>query len=105
MDEHVVRDPLRVYTRDELLTTVSLYWFTRTIGSSMRLYYETFGPGATISQSRRIDVPTGFSLFNDPNAPPRQLDEPTYDIRYFNRVDGGRHFPALADLAAPVRVA
>src|SRR5205823_12042572 len=102
-DDHGVRDPLRVYTRDELLTTASLYWFTRTIASSMRLYYETFGPGATISQSRRIDVPTGFSLFVDPNAPPRELVEPWYDIRYFNHVDSGGHFPAMENPDALVR--
>lgn len=30
-----------VYDRDDLLTNLTIYWATRTIGSSMRLYYET----------------------------------------------------------------
>ena len=30
-----------VYTRDELLTNISIYWLTGTIGSSVRLYYES----------------------------------------------------------------
>ncbi|HWA80008.1 MAG TPA: alpha/beta hydrolase, partial [Acetobacteraceae bacterium] len=29
------------FTMDELLTTISIYWFTQTIGSSMRMYYES----------------------------------------------------------------
>ena len=41
-DEHGVRDPYRRYTRDELLTTVMIYWVTRTIGRRSP-YAETFG--------------------------------------------------------------
>src|SRR5438105_4320802 len=29
------------FTKDELLTNISIYWFTETINSSMRLYYES----------------------------------------------------------------
>jgi pimeloyl-ACP methyl ester carboxylesterase len=94
-DDKGERDLLRAYTRDELLTNVSIYWFTRSIGPSMRLYYETFGPGATIAQSQRIEVPTGLSLFKDPNAPPRELLEPWYDLRRFTTTDRGGHFPAI----------
>ncbi len=101
-DEHGDRDLLRVYTRDELLTNVSIYWFTRTIGASMRMYYETFGPGATI-HATRVDVPTGLSLFKDPNAPPRELVEPWYDLRHYSVIDRGGHFPALENPGALVR--
>jgi pimeloyl-ACP methyl ester carboxylesterase len=94
-DEHGRRDLLRSYTRDELLTNVSIYWFTRSIGPSMRMYYETFGPAATIPQNPRIDVPTGLSLFKDPNAPPRELVEPWYDLRRYTTTERGGHFPAL----------
>ncbi len=97
------RDPLRVYSRDELLTNVSLYWFTGCIGPSMRLYYETFGPGGTIPQPQRIEVPTGLSLFKDPNAPPRELVEPWYDLRHYATIDRGGHFPALENPDAVVR--
>src|SRR5699024_4798016 len=65
-DDSGERDPLNVYTRDELLTTVSLYWFTESIGPSMRLYYETFAPGSTYRIPDRIEVPTGVSAFRDP---------------------------------------
>jgi pimeloyl-ACP methyl ester carboxylesterase len=101
-DAHGERDLLRVYTRDELLTTVSIYWFTRSIGPSMRMYYESFGPGATIAQPRRVEVPTGLSLFRDPNAPPRELVEPWYDLRRYTTIDRGGHFPALENPGAIV---
>ena len=102
-DEHGDRDPLLVFTRDELLTNVSIYWFTRSIGPSMRLYYETFGPGGTIALTQRIEVPTALSLFKDPNATPRELVEPWYDLRRYTTIDRGGHFPALENPDAVVR--
>jgi pimeloyl-ACP methyl ester carboxylesterase len=95
VDEHGRRDPLLVYTRDELLTNVSLYWFTQTIGPSMWLYHETFAPGSVYRVPQRLEVPTGITAFRDPNAPPRDLIEPWCDLRYFATVDRGGHFPAL----------
>jgi len=102
-DERGTRDLLRVYTRDELLTTVTIYWVTRTIGPSMRMYFESFGPGSTIAPPHRIDVPTGLSLFRDPNAPPRELVEPWYDLRHYSVTERGGHFPALENPDAVVR--
>jgi pimeloyl-ACP methyl ester carboxylesterase len=31
----------RSFSRDELLTNLTVYWATQTIGSSMRIYYES----------------------------------------------------------------
>jgi len=101
-DEYGRRDPWRVYTRDELLTTVMLYWVTRTIGPSMRMYRETFASGSVIDQPARIEVPTGLSVFRDPNAPPRELVEPWYDLRHYAEIDRGGHFPALENPEALV---
>ena len=102
-DDDGVRDLSRAYTRDELLTNVTIYWLTRTIGPSMRMYYESFGPASQIAQPARIDVPTGVSLFRDPNAPPRALVEPWYDLRSYRTVERGGHFPALENPDALVR--
>lgn len=96
------RDPLRVYTPEQLLTTVSLYWFTRSIGPSMRLYRETFGPGSSIAMPAPVAVPTGFALFHEPNAPPRRLLEPWYDVRRYTHLERGGHFPAMENPAALV---
>ena len=94
-DEHGVRDPYRRYTRDELLTTVMIYWVTRSIGPSLRLYAETFGAGSVIRQPSKIEVPTGVALFNEINRPPRELAEPYYNIQRWVDIDDGGHFPAM----------
>jgi microsomal epoxide hydrolase len=101
-DEHGHRDLLRAFTREQLLTTVTIYWVTRTIGPSMRMYRETFGPGSRIAQPPRIEVPTGVCLFREPNAPPRELVEPWYDLRRYTVADRGGHFPAMEHPAALV---
>jgi microsomal epoxide hydrolase len=102
-DDDGVRDLSRSYPHDELLTNVTIYWLTRTIGPSMRMYYESFGPASQIAQPMRIEVPTGVSLFRDPNAPPRELVEPWYDLRSYRTVAHGGHFPALENPDALVR--
>ena len=86
---------LRVYSADDLLTTVALYWFTASIGPSMRLYLETFLPGSAFKWERRIEVPTGITTFRDPNAPPRELIEPWLNLQHYSTVGRGGHFPAL----------
>jgi pimeloyl-ACP methyl ester carboxylesterase len=68
----------------------------------MRMYYETFGPGASLAFREPIQVPTGFSLFRDQNAPPREVVEPWYDVRSYTRTDRGGHFPALENPDAVV---
>ena len=41
-----------VYTKDELLTNVMIYWVTETINSSTRLYYEQFHNPGTAPRAR-----------------------------------------------------
>jgi pimeloyl-ACP methyl ester carboxylesterase len=94
-DDSGVRDLWRSYSRDEVLTNLMIYWATETIGSSMRMYYETFSAGSTIVQPPRITVPTGVAVFNERNRPPRRLAEPYYNIHRWSIVDQGGHFPAL----------
>jgi len=88
-------DLLRSYTRDELCTLVTLYWVTQTIGSSMRMYYESFGKAIAPEAPARIDVPVGAALFNEANRPPREIVEPYFNIVRFTEVDRGGHFPAF----------
>jgi pimeloyl-ACP methyl ester carboxylesterase len=57
-----------LYGRDALLTNVALYWFTRTIGSSMRVYRDGYGSDTLTGIP---DVPTAILHANEqiPNAP------------------------------------
>jgi pimeloyl-ACP methyl ester carboxylesterase len=61
----------RSFTKDEILTNVTIYWLTETIGSSMRMYRANSAiPPAQLA--RRVDVPSGFSIFRgDVVRPPR----------------------------------
>ncbi|HWI01900.1 MAG TPA: alpha/beta fold hydrolase, partial [Propionibacteriaceae bacterium] len=67
----------RRFTKDEILTNVTIYWLTETIGSSMRMYRaNAMIPPAQLA--RRVEVPSGFSLFpGDIVRPPRAWLERT----------------------------
>ncbi len=85
----------RVYSKDQLLTNIMIYWVTKTIGSSMRMYFESFGPMKGPPAYSGVRVPTGVAAFNEVNRPPRELCEAHFDIRRFTIMDRGGHFPAM----------
>jgi hypothetical protein len=47
----------RSLTRDEILTNLTIYWLTGTIGSSMRMYH-TNGAIPAAQHARRVEVPS-----------------------------------------------
>ncbi len=87
----------RRFTRDEVLTNVTLYWLTGTIGSSMRMYHAN----AAISSeqhARRVEVPSGFSLFpGDISRPPRAWLERTANVVRVTEPAHGGHFAPLEE--------
>jgi microsomal epoxide hydrolase len=96
-----------VFTRDELLTNLTLYWLTGTINSSMRLYYEMRKRAKLPFADGRIEVPTGVAVFPKElyNAP-RAWAERYYAIRRWTVFPAGGHFAAMeqpAELAADLR--
>ncbi|MBV9449805.1 MAG: alpha/beta fold hydrolase [Streptosporangiaceae bacterium] len=82
----------RSYTRDEILTNVMIYWLTGTIGSSMRMYHANAAiPAAQLS--RRVEVPSGFSLFpGEIIRPPRVWLERTTNLARVTELPRGGHF-------------
>ncbi|MET0967222.1 MAG: epoxide hydrolase family protein [Nakamurella sp.] len=87
----------RSFSKDEILTNISIYWLTGTIGSSMRMYRANAGiPPAQLA--RRVEVPSGFSLFpGDIVRPPRAwLERTTNLVRVTEPVRGG-HFAAFEE--------
>ena len=52
----------RRFTKDELLTTITIYWVTQTINSSTRLYYENQHNPWLLQPGQRIDVPCAGPL-------------------------------------------
>ena len=82
-------------SKDDILTNISIYWFTQTITSSSRIYYEN-------SQTRPekpmgfINVPTGAAVFPaEIYVTPKAWAEAAYDIRHWSEMPAGGHFAAL----------
>lgn len=65
-----------VFSKDELLTNVCIYWFTRTIASSSRLYLETLRHPWLLPEGTRIEAPMAISVFpRELSVPPRRWAE------------------------------
>jgi pimeloyl-ACP methyl ester carboxylesterase len=81
------------FSDDFVLTQASLYWFTGTISTSFRPYYE-YANGLT-HRVRRVTVPTAVALFPaDLSRPPRSWAERTYNIARYTHMPRGGHFAA-----------
>jgi pimeloyl-ACP methyl ester carboxylesterase len=93
-----------VFSKDELLTNISLYWLTNTIASSTRLYYEAFrDPSTPMTSPGYIDTPTGFASFpKELSRPPREWVARAYNLQRFTELPRGGHFAALEQPAALV---
>jgi pimeloyl-ACP methyl ester carboxylesterase len=80
------------FTKDEILTNVTLYWLTETIGSSMRMYRAN--AAIPLEQhARRVEVPSGFSLFpGDIVRPPQAWLERTANVVRVTEPARGGHF-------------
>ncbi len=80
------------FTKDEILTNVTLYWLTATIGSSMRMYSANAAIPAA-QHARRVEVPSGFSLFpGDIVRPPQEWLERTANVARVTEPTRGGHF-------------
>ncbi|MBM9506517.1 epoxide hydrolase family protein [Actinacidiphila acididurans] len=87
----------RSFTRDEILTDVTLYWLTGTIGSSMRMYRANAAI-APAQLARRVEVPSGFALFPaDLLRPPRAWLERTANTVHVSEPPRGGHFAAFEE--------
>jgi pimeloyl-ACP methyl ester carboxylesterase len=104
-------DVERRFTKDRLLTNITLYWVTESINSSIRLYYETIhnpalrgGLGAGGGDPVfKVTVPTGAAIFPaELYAPPRSWAEKTYNITRWTEMPAGGHFAAMEEPAALV---
>lgn len=85
-------DVERSFTRDEILTNLTIYWLTGTIGSSMRMYHAN-GAIPAAQLARRVLVPSGFSLFpGDLLRPPRAWLERTTNLVRVTEPARGGHF-------------
>ncbi len=92
------------YSKDQLLTILSIYWFTETINSSMRIYHEFTGfgravrlNGASGTPAPIVPVPVAHARYpKEVVKPPRSWAEKQYpNIVRWTEMEKGGHFAAL----------
>ena len=85
-----------VFTKDELLSNVSLYWYTETIHSSIRLYNENSQVRLHFSKNDFVNIPVGIARFHKEEPfPPRKFIERGYNIQHWTDIPKGGHFAAM----------
>ncbi len=82
------------FTKDQILTLISIYWFTQTIGTSMRLYAEAGKHPWQPSHDRspRIEAPAGVSYFGQDVVKPNPMSEAQLNLYYRAEHPRGGHF-------------
>jgi pimeloyl-ACP methyl ester carboxylesterase len=79
------------FTKDELLTNLTVYWVTGTAPASVRMYYdfvrEPLSPG-------RIERPVGMLMSTKDLFPaaPREFGERLFNVQHWVETDSGGHF-------------
>jgi pimeloyl-ACP methyl ester carboxylesterase len=87
--------------RDQLLTTVSLYWFTRSGASAAHTLYEQ---AHSSEWGGPVTIPQGFAVFGADETVRKLMPAP--EGAHWSEFERGRHFPAMeapAELAADLQ--
>jgi len=101
--------PEDAVNRDQLLTNVTLYWLTRTAGSSARLYYEReHSENRWGARPKPSTAPTGLAAFPlETFIPLRHIAERTDNVVHWSEFERGGHFAAMEEpdlLIADIRM-
>jgi pimeloyl-ACP methyl ester carboxylesterase len=81
--------------RDQLLTNVSLYWFTRSGASAARFIYEGAHSGPDWGAPPVAPpAPQGLALFGGDDLLRRVMD-PEHRMAHWSEFERGGHFPAM----------
>jgi pimeloyl-ACP methyl ester carboxylesterase len=102
-------DPAARVGRDFLLTLLTVYWASGSIGSTLRDYYDNRWFAEPAGPDDRVRVPTAYAGFThhfvSEGEPPREWIERLYDLRRYTPMPRGGHFAAAEEpelLAADV---
>jgi pimeloyl-ACP methyl ester carboxylesterase len=94
-------DVERRFMRDEILKTISLYWFTRSMPSAIRLYWEFRRRPLKFGSGEKIHVPVAVAHFpREIPIPPRSYVERGYNVTRWTEMPKGGHFAGLEEPAA-----
>ena len=83
------------FSRDDVLTILTIYWVTGTIASANRLYFDRDRPPRSLAPGQRVEVPCAVAIFpGDIDRPPREWAERAYRLERFTTMPRGGHFAA-----------
>ncbi len=89
-------DPDGRFSRELLLTNLTIYWATQTITPSMRDYYDNRWHGVAPGPDDIVKVPTAIAVFAHQfvpeGEPPREWAERLYNVRRWTLMPSGGHF-------------
>lgn len=89
-------DPEACFSRDQLLTNVTVYWVTRTATSAARLYWESNRARLLSSELPFVTVPTGVARYpKEILRWPRTWVERQYNVTSWTTMPRGGHFAAM----------
>lgn len=89
-------DVTKIFSLDTLLTEISLYWFSGSLASSLRLYKETRDRPMHFKSGDRILPPMAMAHFaKELPTPPRSWVERTYNVTRWSEFAQGGHFAAM----------
>ncbi|MEC8860579.1 MAG: epoxide hydrolase [Pseudomonadota bacterium] len=85
------------FSKDDMLTDISIYWFTASITSSARIYYESRNFPAT-EPLGYVEAPTAGAIFpKEIYLTPRRWAEEQYNIVRWTLMPRGGHFAAMEE--------
>jgi pimeloyl-ACP methyl ester carboxylesterase len=89
------------FSRDFLLTNLTIYWATQTITSSMRDYFDNRWYGVSLGPNDFVNTPTGIAVFAHhlvaEGTPPREWAERLYNVTQWTQMPSGGHFAAAEE--------
>ena len=96
-------DVEKCFSKDDLLTTVMIYWVTQSFGTSARFYYEAAHNPWQPSHQRMpvVEAPVGVAVFhNELVIQPKRWAERYYNLKRWTQFPSGGHFAAMEEPAA-----
>ena len=93
-------DVERRFSKDDLLTTMSIYWFTQSYGTSARYYYECVHNPWRPAHDRTpvVEAPTGIGVFlEEVILFPKRWAQRYYNLKHWQVMPSGGHFAPMEE--------
>jgi pimeloyl-ACP methyl ester carboxylesterase len=93
-------DVAQRFSKDDLCTTMTIYWITQSFGTSARYYYEAAHNQWKPSHDRTpvVEAPTGIAVFlKEVMLMPRKWAERYYNLKRWTVMPSGGHFAPMEE--------